>query len=177
MHLSGGSGSAGGPSVHPVFFSLHLFLYLLDLSAEQLGHIRHSGRHVELQERWMNTLCERQGRPAPCTSSSATKLLVFQMALTDDTIRQLSLLTTCSAWNGKLQATPTCTKIFPFFCTLKYSVYESRGRDTMCIRNKLQLGRTARGCGILSHYQDSRYHFYPRRAACCSASSNRTTNN
>lgn len=60
----------------------------------------------------------------------ATLLLFFQMALTDETIRELSLLTTCSAWNRELETTPTCTEVFPFFWTLKYSFDELQDTNT-----------------------------------------------
>lgn len=112
------------------------------------------------------SLCESQGRPAPFTSPSSNKTA----RLPDGTHRRHRQTT-----YSKLQATPTCTKIFPSFRALKYSVYELQVRNATCVRNKLPVGRTARGCGILSHYQDSRYHFCPHRAACCSASSNHTT--
>lgn len=147
MRLSGGSGSAGGPSVLPVFFSLDCFCggwiwalnswVTLDTAA---------GMESSKKGGWI--LCILVwGKVGPLHTSyhPATKLLVFQMASTDDTIRELSLLTTCSAWNSKLEATPTCTEIFPFFRTLQYSVYGLQVRNAVCVRNKLQLGRICRG--------------------------------
>lgn len=174
-HLSSGSGSAGvggtwilasirsrwlfpSNQIKSCFFLFHFSLRAdLDLTEEQLRVIKPSSRHVGPKGRQINI-------SYPCVGSKVTplntsyhppllhaSLLLFQMALTDETIAELSLLTTCSAWSRELEATPHMHQNIPFLLDAQIFLSFAAGyKQHEIICSYLQLGWILMSCNIPS---------------------------